>query len=308
MILGKKYTPNLSFSARKWARYALIPQRLLATCRLARTAWVPAYHSQGVADEVSRLRYDDKIILERRKIWSNEINFLFSSVAEWLTPLGQKNDTASLTHQAAKDAVSGPIKVAIHRIRTQLSLKTHSRQTLKKSQGSVLEPHNTNDASLHTSDDEKSLDILDSRNFFFTNLLDDESVLYRTYRLEDVSHHHKPRGTCAKQKYIKRMALKLSDHHFSEKDTITVADFLTRFVWEANTQEISGAQALVALFSCIEEFAETQYYAGAEMMSPEKGGIYSWPEAVRYLLRSYCQSFRNSFAIVELHAVSRGPM
>lgn len=66
------------------------------------------------------------------------------------------------------------------------------------------------------------------------------------------------------------MALKLSDHHFLGEHPIMVIDFLTRFAREANIQEISKAQALVALPSLPKGFAKNQYDAGAEMVCQKK--------------------------------------
>lgn len=77
--------------------------------------------------------------------------------------------------------------------------------------------------------------------------------------------------------YIKRMALKLSNHHFSGEDLIMVIDFLSRFVRDENIQEIFEAQTPVALPSFLKGFSRNQYEAGPEMVSPEEGGISSPP-------------------------------
>lgn len=89
----------------------------------------------------------------------------------------------------------------------------------------------------------------------------------------NVSQHRSPCETGEARDYIKRMALKMSDHDCSEEELIMVVDLLTKFVKKANTREMSEAMVLVALPSFLNEFAKSQYAAGAEMMSPEKEGI-----------------------------------
>jgi len=132
-----------------------------------------------------------------------------------------------------------------------------------------------------------------------TNILYKNVCSYRMYRLTDTTTHRSSRGTGKVRDYIKRMEIRLSQHHFSGKDPIMVLDFLSRFVREAEIQEMSEAQALLALPSFLNGFAKSQYEA-AERVNPQDGGIGSWPEAVQYLLRNYAQNKYISSAIRDL--------
>lgn len=64
-------------------------------------------------------------------------------------------------------------------------------------------------------------------------------------------------------------------------------DLLTRFVSEANIQEMSEAQALVALPSFLKGFDKSKNEDEAETVSTKEGGISSRLEAVKYLLRNH---------------------
>lgn len=86
-----------------------------------------------------------------------------------------------------------------------------------------------------------------------------------------------------------------------------VIELLTRIVRGANIQEMSKAQAFLALSSFLTGNAGSQYEAGVEMVSPEKGGVSSWPEAVHYLVRNYAQLSGDTSAIFDLQAVFQGP-
>lgn len=80
------------------------------------------------------------------------------------------------------------------------------------------------------------------------------------------------------------MELILAEHNFSGENSMILTDFLTRFVREADIQEVSEAQAFVALQSFFKGYARSKYEAGVEMASAEKGGVSSRPEAVQHLL------------------------
>lgn len=73
-----------------------------------------------------------------------------------------------------------------------------------------------------------------------------------------------------------------------------VIDVLTRLVRQSNVQETSEAQALIALFSLLEGFTESQSEAVVETVSLEEGDLFSWPVAIQYLLTNYLQSPRIS--------------
>lgn len=57
-----------------------------------------------------------------------------------------------------------------------------------------------------------------------TNPVYVDALLYRTYRLEDVSNHRGIRGTGKVRDYINRIELRLSGHNFSGEDPIMVAE------------------------------------------------------------------------------------
>lgn len=87
-----------------------------------------------------------------------------------------------------------------------------------------------------------------------------------------------------------------------------VNDFLTWFVWEDNIQEMSEAEALVALPSFHKWFSKSRSESTAEMVFRKEGNISSWRDTVQYLLRNYAQSPRNILAIVNFRARSQGLM
>lgn len=141
--------------------------------------------------------------------------------------------------------------------------------------------------------------------FRLTNPLYVENLSCCTLRLEDVSQQPSPRETRIISDCIKRMALKLSGHHFLGENPIMVIHFVTLFVREANIQEICKAWAFVALPPFLRRFVKSRYEAGSEMMIPEEGGISSWGEAVQYLIKNYAQSSRISLAIANLLLISQ---
>ena len=138
-----------------------------------------------------------------------------------------------------------------------------------------------------------------------TNSLYKDALSYRSYRLEDTSQRRTSRETGKVRDYIKRMDIKLKQHHFTGEDPIMVLDFLARFVREANIQEMSEAQAFLALPHFLDGFAKSQYEAGVELVKPRLGGVSSWPESVQYLLRNYAQSGHISSAISDLRAIQQ---
>lgn len=122
-----------------------------------------------------------------------------------------------------------------------------------------------------------------------TNALYAEALSFRTYQLEDVSQHCSLCKTGKERNHIIQMALKLSNQHFFGEGHTIVNAFLKRFVRNANIQDMSEAQARVALPLFFNGFVWNQYVACAEMVFAEEGGIFSWLEAARYLLRNYAQ-------------------
>lgn len=123
--------------------------------------------STMVADEVAQLRNDVNAILERHNALLNETDLFLSRLVERLAPLEWKNDTASVSASGRTRRRQSAKKSGYPSdTNSALLLKTHLRQILDKKLVSVVEPHNMDDTSQHTSGDRKVLDILDSRNFF----------------------------------------------------------------------------------------------------------------------------------------------
>ena len=87
------------------------------------------------------------------------------------------------------------------------------------------------------------------------------------------------------KRHLKSLEISLKEHTFSGKDPVTVLNFLTRFVEEADTLEMTEAQALVALPKFMSGSAELQFRASRN--GARSGGITAFPEAVQYLLRTY---------------------
>lgn len=92
----------------------------------------------------------------------------------------------------------------------------------------------------------------------------------RTYRQEGFFQHRSPGGTGKVRDYIKRMAPKLSSQQFYEKGLFVVAGFLTKFVRESNTQEMSKTRGLVSSPSLLNGLSKYQYEADVEMVSPKR--------------------------------------
>lgn len=113
----------------------------------------------------------------------------------------------------------------------------------------------------------------------------DRLLSYRYYRLMRLDATRTSRETLDVKKHLKSLELSLKEHMFSGKDPVTVLNFLTRFVEEADTIGMTEAQALVALPKFMMEPAESQFRASRN--GARSGGITAFPEAVQYLLRTY---------------------
>lgn len=82
-----------------------------------------------------------------------------------------------------------------------------------------------------------------------------------------------------------------------------VTAFLAGFVRGANIQELSEAQAFLALPSFHTGLAKSHYEAGFEMVAPEEGGFSRMLEKVQYLVRNYAQSTHINSIISNLQAI-----
>lgn len=201
--------------------------------------------SAVVAHEVAQLRNDVSVITEGRKALPNEMDLRFSRLAEQLGTLEQKNSTGT-AHASGPKKRRLPSKKSGYPLNTDSALlkkspTTDSKKGLRRSRRAT---HHR----LHLATNlgrGKRLRYSRLKELHPTNALYSEALSHRTYQLKEVSQHRSSRGKDKVPDYIEQMALKLSIHQFSWEDPITVVDIQTRFVREANTQEMSEAQCLV---------------------------------------------------------------
>jgi len=130
---------------------------------------------------------------------------------------------------------------------------------------------------------------------------------YQTYRLEDTAQSRSSRTIGKVKDHIKQLDIKLNQQHFSGDDFILILEFLTRFVREANINEMSEAQAYLDLPSFLQGFALSQFESVADTAYADDGGVTCWPEAVKYLLRSYATSNAVREAVLSLRDLSQIP-
>ena len=130
---------------------------------------------------------------------------------------------------------------------------------------------------------------------------------YGYYRLKRKSHRCKGRDTAEVKHQVTRMALTLRNYTFSGEDPIMVLDLLRRFCDEANTLNMSEAQAYVALSYFLKGFALDQFQTVKDAYAASEGGVTCWPEAVQYLIRSYATSNAIGEAIISLRNIRQKP-
>ena len=113
-----------------------------------------------------------------------------------------------------------------------------SRRKKKKSRKtSTLKTHFRKKGEAH-----RGLRVIRAINPLYERQLD-----YRYYRLKRQTSKRTGRKTGKVRDQIKRMAYSLEEYRFTGEDPIMVFDFLARFCDEADTLEMSEAQAYVAL-------------------------------------------------------------
>ena len=103
------------------------------------------------------------------------------------------------------------------------------------------------------------------------------------------------------------MALTLRNYTFIGEGPIMVLNFLRRFCDEANTLNMSEAQAYVALSYFLRGFALDQFQTVKDAYAASEGGVTCWPEAVQYLIRSYATSTAIREAIISLRDIQQKP-
>ena len=113
----------------------------------------------------------------------------------------------------------------------------------------------------------------------------DRLISYRHYRIRRTSHSRNSASTLRLHKLIKNLDLTFKEDKFAGTDLILIFDFLTRFVEECDTLDMSEAQAFMSLPRVLQAVAQAQDRA---IQNGWKSGDFSYcPEAVQYLLYTY---------------------
>lgn len=133
----------------------------------------------------------------------------------------------------------------------------------------------------------------------------DQALSYRTYRLENTDQERTSRQTGKVKDHIKRLQLTLEECSFDGGDPILILEFLSRFADEADTLEMSEAQAFIALPYFLKGNAASQFRSVKTTSSRASGGVSAWPEAVQYLLHTYATPCAIREAIQVLRSISQ---
>ena len=133
-------------------------------------------------------------------------------------------------------------------------------------------------------------------------------VSYRWYRLASVTQSRSSRATAKVKDFIKRLEIVLKEHHFDGSDPIRILDFLARFVKEADIQDMTEAQAYLALPKFLGGLAQSQFEMTTNLGEAEGGGVTCWPEAVQYLLRNYATASAITKALSDLRGIRQNKM
>lgn len=108
---------------------------------------------------------------------------------------------------------------------------------------------------------------------------------YRYYNLMNAIPIRKHQSTTRPHTTLNKIEPTMRDHKFSSEDPVSVFDFLTRVVKEAYTLGMSEGQLIV----CLPHLLTTnvaQHFRSASSNS-RSGGLVCWPDAVKYLFRTY---------------------
>ena len=122
---------------------------------------------------------------------------------------------------------------------------------------------------------------------------------YRYYRLQKTDSSRTGRQTGKTRDHIRRMEITLKDYMFGGDDPIKVLEFLSKYCEEADTLEMTEAQAYVVLPYLLKGSAKEQFNAVKGTLAGD-GGVTNWPEAVQYLLRTYATNSAIREAILAL--------
>ena len=97
------------------------------------------------------------------------------------------------------------------------------------------------------------------------------------------------------------------DNTFTGEDGVLVLDFLAKLVQEFDTQEMNEGQAIRFLPEFLSGIALRQYTSVSQTAGSHHGKISVWPEAVKWLLRSFVTEEAIRRAVLALREVWRRP-
>ncbi len=109
---------------------------------------------------------------------------------------------------------------------------------------------------------------------------------YRTYRLRTRGREARRFELSRVKKNTAYLQIGLGALVFDGKDPIRVLEFLARFFQQAEALSMAEAEAFVTLPNFLREDALEQFPATRSGPS-NSDGIYSWPTAAQFLIRSY---------------------
>lgn len=104
---------------------------------------------------------------------------------------------------------------------------------------------------------------------------------YRSYKLKNTTDTRSALETTKVRLHLNNLTLTMKNHTFDGNDPIDIFDFLIHFVNEADMLKMSEA-----LPTFLVDLADTHFrtnFSGAS----HRGGVTCWPEAVKYLVRTY---------------------
>ena len=130
----------------------------------------------------------------------------------------------------------------------------------------------------------------------------DRLMNYRYYRL---LNRRKNRGDSLfdLRKYIKALDITLQDYKFDGSDPIMVFDFLTRFVEEADTLNMTEAQAFIVISHYLKGEASNQFRANKN--GARSGGVSNWPGTINHFLSTYATPDAISRAVSSFKDISQ---
>ena len=149
----------------------------------------------------------------------------------------------------------------------------------------------------------EEMEELNTTNYLFKTLLS-----YRTYRLQNPQTHLSSARRSAMRKIrrdiqpmVKRVNMITGD------DNVLVLDFLAKLVQEFNTQEMNNGQGIRLLPEFPGGISPRQYTYVSQTVGSHHWKISVWPEAVKWLLRSFATDEAIRQAVLALREVQQRP-